>query len=107
MKCFFLLSSNFTMSPKTWRASAPLLLRNNARSLQPGRRSDHPCVCLPGSHGGLVLFCGAANQGQEQTKAEETARQAAHVPPAAADDDDYDGEKPHRLSGTAAFSHCL
>lgn len=92
------------MLAPTWCASAPLLFRNNAGPLQPGRGSDHPCLCLPGSHGGLVLLCGAAHQGQEQAKAEEAARQTAHVPPAA--NDGSDGEKPHCLSGTAAWSHC-
>lgn len=77
--------------------------RDNAWPLQPRSGPDHPCLCLPGSDGRPVLLCGPAHQGQEQTQAQETAHQTAHIPPTAADDD---GEKPHRLIRTATFSCC-
>lgn len=83
--------------------SAPLPCRDNAWPLQPRSGPDHPCLCLPGSDGRPVLLRGPAHQGQEQTQAQETAHQTAHIPPTAADDD---GEKPHCLIRTATFSCC-
>lgn len=83
----------------------PSPLRDNARSLQPRSGPDHPRVCLPGSDGGPVLFRGPAHKGQEQTQAQETPNQTAHVPPAAAAADD-DWEKPHSLTGTATLNCC-
>lgn len=78
----------------------PSPIRDNAWSLQPRSGPDHPCLCLPGSDGGPVLFCGAAYKGQEQTQAQETSHQTTYISPAAADDD---WEKPHCLTGTAAL----
>lgn len=79
----------------------PLIpFRNNAWPLQPRSGPDHPRVCLPGSDGRPVLFCGPADKVQEQTQAQETPHQTAHVPPAAAADE---WEEPHSL---AALLNC-
>lgn len=75
----------------------PLIhFRDNARSLQPRSGPDHPRVCLPGSDGGSVLFRGPAHEVQEQTEAQETAHQTAHIPAAAAAADEW--EEPHGLT---------
>lgn len=81
-------------------------LRDNARSLQPRGGPDHPRVRLPGSDGGPVLFRGPAHEGQEQTQAQETPHQTAHVPPAAAATAADDWENPHSLTGTVTLSCC-
>ena len=97
------------MKPHVICALPPL--RDNARSLQPRSGPDHPRVRLPGSDGGPVLFRGSAHKGQEQTQAQETSYQTAHVPPAAAAvaaaaaaDDHW--EEPYGLNGTAALNCC-
>lgn len=73
-------------------------LRYHAWPLQPGGGSDHPRLCLPGSNGGPVFFCGPTHQGEEQAQAQETPSEEAHVPAAAAV---HRGEEPHRLRGPA------
>lgn len=80
----------------------PLIpFRNNAWPLQPRSGPDHPRVCLPGSDGRPLLFCGPADKVEEQTQAQETPHQTAHVPPAAAAADEW--EEPHSL---AALLNC-
>ena len=79
------------------------LFRDNAWSLQPRSGPDHPCVCLPRSHGRPVFFCGPAHKGEEQTQAQKTQSETAVIPPAAADNDDW--KKPHSLTGTTALNY--
>lgn len=68
--------------------------RYNAWSIQPRSGSDHPRVCLLGSDGGPVFFCGPTDESKEQAEAQEAQSEEAHVPAAAAVDS---REKPHSL----------
>lgn len=68
--------------------------RDNAWSIQPRSGSDHPRVCLPGSDGGPVFFCGPTDESKEQAEAQEAQSEEAHVPAAAAVDS---REKPRGL----------